>query len=364
MTGANDAPTVTASNGAITEMAGTGNAALDHAGGSISFADLDLSDRPIVSTSFSGYTYKAANGITDLSLTAQQQDGLGVALTLTPAGGNTNNGSVNWSYDVADNQFDFLADGETLTLTYTATVNDHHGGIVTSRSLSPSPAAMTRRHSLRRLAGKLTDTAANDSFANLHGDAGWKRCRSRRDRHAELRRARRISAVNHRGRRPLRLADGERRRYLHLRSQRRRDQCAARRAATPTPSRCRPPMSTMPSASAILTVDVKGANDTPSIVGEVNPPAQIIVVAAPTSPHVLAAGVNVNSLGLNTETFDGLTAGSSSNNGAGHGNFQSAALGAISRRPAMPESSMAPLPRSRRPRLSGRDPDTRTPPTI
>ena len=80
MTGANDAPTVTASNGAFTEMAGTGNAALDHAGGSISFADLDLSDRPDVSTSFSGYTYKAADGITDLSLTAQQQGGLGVAL--------------------------------------------------------------------------------------------------------------------------------------------------------------------------------------------------------------------------------------------------------------------------------------------
>ena len=67
VTGANDAPTVTASNGAITEMAGTGNAALDHAGGSISFADLDLSDRPDVSASFSGYTYKAADGITDLS---------------------------------------------------------------------------------------------------------------------------------------------------------------------------------------------------------------------------------------------------------------------------------------------------------
>ena len=81
-------------------------------------------------------------------------------------------------------------------------------------------------------------------------------------------------------------------------------------------------------ATAVLTVDVRGANDTPSIVGEVDPPAQTIVVAAPTSPLVLAAGVNVNSLGLNTETFDGVTAGSSSNNGADRGNFQSAALGA------------------------------------
>ena len=81
VTGTNDAPAVAASNGAITEMAGTGNTELDHAGGSISFADLDLSDRPTVSASFTGYTYKAANGITDLSLTAQQKDDLGVALS-------------------------------------------------------------------------------------------------------------------------------------------------------------------------------------------------------------------------------------------------------------------------------------------
>ena len=76
-------------------------------------------------------------------------------------------------------------------------------------------------------------------------------------------------------------------------------------------------------ATAVLTVDVRGANDTPSIVGEVDPPAQFRGVCS-ASPHVLAAGVNVNSFGLNTETFDGLTV----NSGAGRGNFESAALGA------------------------------------
>jgi VCBS repeat-containing protein len=75
-------------------------------------------------------------------------------------------------------------------------------------------------------------------------------------------------------------------------------------------------------SSAVLTVDVKGANDTPSIVGEVDPPAQTIIVAAPAAPIVLAPGVNVNSLGLNTETFDGVPTGASSHN------FQSTALGA------------------------------------
>ena len=52
-------------------------------------------------------------------------------LTVVQASGNTNEGSATWSYSAADNAFDFLADGEILTLTYTATVNDGHGGVVT-----------------------------------------------------------------------------------------------------------------------------------------------------------------------------------------------------------------------------------------
>jgi VCBS repeat-containing protein len=80
-------------------------------------------------------------------------------------------------------------------------------------------------------------------------------------------------------------------------------------------------------ATAEFTVKVTGANDTPSIVGEVDPAAQIVVVA-PAAPHVLGAGVIVNSLGLNTETFDGQTAGPVSSNGFGRGTFDSAALGA------------------------------------
>ncbi|MEH2592658.1 VCBS domain-containing protein [Bradyrhizobium sp. AZCC 1721] len=167
--GSNDDPVVTTTNGTFTEMAGTGSATMDHAGGSITFADLDLSDRPDVSASYAGYTYKAADGTTDLLLTAQQQDDIGVALTLTPVLGNTNNGSVNWSYDVADSQFDFLAYGETLTLTYAAKVNDHHGGVVTT----PVTVTITGSNDAPTLdaeiAGELTDSAANDGFGNLAG---------------------------------------------------------------------------------------------------------------------------------------------------------------------------------------------------
>ena len=56
--------------------------------------------------------------------------------------------------------------------------------------------------------------------------------------------------------------------------------------------------------------------------------AQTVIVAAPTALDVLDPGVIDNSLGLHTETFNQVTAGAASNNGTGHGNFYSDALGA------------------------------------
>ena len=327
MTGTNDAPIVAASSGAFTELAGTGNAALDHAGGSITFADLDLSDRPTVSASFTGYTYKAANGTTGLSLTAQQQHDLGVALTLTPAGSNTNNGSVNWSYDVADNQFDFLADRETLTLTYSATVNDHHGGLVTK----PVTVTVTGANDVPTLAaenaGKLTDTAANDIFGNLTGtldgsDVDHGETASLSYAALDGSSATNTAVAGLYGSLTVN-ANGT---YTYV------PNAAAINALHDGSYTDTFTVQTTDVhgaiASAVLTVDMTGTNDAPSIVGEVDPAARTIVVAHPTSPLVLASGVNANSLGLNTETFDGVSAGLSSNNGANHGNFQSAALGA------------------------------------
>jgi fibronectin-binding autotransporter adhesin len=64
----------------------------------------------------------------------------------------------------------------------------------------------------------------------------------------------------------------------------------------------------------------------PVILGETDPPAQTIVLHESVS--VLAPGVITNSLGLPTETFNEVSAGSASNNGHGHGNFTSSALNA------------------------------------
>ena len=215
VTGTNDTPAVTTTNGGFAELSGTNNASIDHAGGSINFADVDLTDRPTVSAHFTSFVYENAQQLdVTATLTAQQLAAIAAveaSLTLTPSSGNANNGSVVWSYDVADNKFDFLAAGDTLMLTYTATVDDTHGGIVNQP----------------------------------------------------------------------------------------------------------------------VTVSIAGTNDLPVILGETDPSSQGVIVLSPVTPTILAQGVNTNSFGLNTETFDSLSAGSPSNNGAGHGNFNSAALNAV-----------------------------------
>jgi VCBS repeat-containing protein len=139
--GTNDVPTIDTTSDAFAELSNvnqpnpTGSTALDTASGTISFTDVDLTDRPVASAAFTAFTYLNAYDVDVTSqLTATQLAAIAAVdepLTVVQAPGNTNNGSASWSYSVADGAFDFLADGEILTLTYAATVDDGHGGVVT-----------------------------------------------------------------------------------------------------------------------------------------------------------------------------------------------------------------------------------------
>jgi VCBS repeat-containing protein len=134
-------PTIAATSAAFAELSNlnqpnpTGSSALHVAAGTISFTDVDLTDRPVASAAFTSFSYLNAYSVDVTSqLTAKQLAAIAAVdepLTVVQTPGNTNNGSASWSYSVADNAFDFLADGEILTLTYTATVDDGHGGVVT-----------------------------------------------------------------------------------------------------------------------------------------------------------------------------------------------------------------------------------------
>ena len=145
----------------------------------------------MASAAFSAFSYLNANSVDVTSqLTAKQLAAISAVdepLTVVQAPGNTNDGSASWSYSTADNAFDFLADGEILTLTYTATVDDGHGGVVTK----PITVTVTGSNDTAEITSERADgaTIAERAEHPRFGDAGYRkrrdhvqRCRS--DRYA------------------------------------------------------------------------------------------------------------------------------------------------------------------------------------
>ncbi|NPV20208.1 Npun_F0296 family exosortase-dependent surface protein [Bradyrhizobium aeschynomenes] len=121
---------LTAAFGLIERAGQTGNGSdLDTVLSRVSFLDVNGIDRPTVSVSFNAYSYKSAQQ-TDVtgSLNALQlQDVMATAvkITVTPNPNNKNSGTATLTYSVPDKYFDFLAAGETLTLTYIVRVDNN-----------------------------------------------------------------------------------------------------------------------------------------------------------------------------------------------------------------------------------------------
>jgi len=124
------APLVVAVGGALIETIGvTHSSAIDTVSSIIRFADLNAGDTPTVQTKFDSFTYQDAqhNDVTKM-LNAQQLADIAAVqanLLLVPDPGNKNIGSVTWTYSMVDSAFDFIAAGETLTLTYIAQVDNN-----------------------------------------------------------------------------------------------------------------------------------------------------------------------------------------------------------------------------------------------
>jgi FecR protein len=127
-----DGPPVVAAHGnAFIELdKTTGSPALDSVSGKINFVDINAGDLPSADAVFSSFRYKDAQGndvtatLNDLQLADIKA--VEVKLQVLQDAGNKNNGSATWTYSVADGAFDFLAAGETLTLTYEAQVNNNY----------------------------------------------------------------------------------------------------------------------------------------------------------------------------------------------------------------------------------------------
>ncbi|MGY3562438.1 VCBS repeat-containing protein [Bradyrhizobium sp. USDA 4463] len=163
ITGTNDQPVITsgAQTGAITEVAGqTGSTSPDSATGAVTFSDADLSDThsvTITGVTSSGVTSGLADNATLLSW-----------LTLGTLTDSTNGvtGSDGWSFAAQDKSFDYLAQGESVTLTYTVQVADTHGG-TTSQNVVITITGTNDAPSI--VAGSTTATGA---FSELSGQTG------------------------------------------------------------------------------------------------------------------------------------------------------------------------------------------------
>ncbi|MES0879523.1 VCBS domain-containing protein [Roseibium sp. SCP14] len=121
ITGTNDGPVIT--GGDMTGEIIEGDPSTLSDTGSISFTDLDLNDTPTASDSV-----KSVSGVDGVSLTAAQKAAIGAAFSIEAAAGNTNNGTVNWTYDIAEEKLDFLAEGEQVEAVFTITMDDGNGG--------------------------------------------------------------------------------------------------------------------------------------------------------------------------------------------------------------------------------------------
>ena len=99
----------------------------DMASGQIKFFDINTTDQVTVSASVASATLKNADG-QPVTLTSAQLAAVEAAITVSNYSGLDANGfgSATWHYNAADSAFDFLTSGETLVLTYTATVDNNY----------------------------------------------------------------------------------------------------------------------------------------------------------------------------------------------------------------------------------------------
>ena len=138
-TGTNDAPVITATTGdlALTEdqaVVESGSEAIQTLTGTISFDDADTSTLPASGGAGGADTHTVTAAVTSVALDAEVDAGYAgptgslsfdaTAANASEAVGNT----VGWTFDITDGEFDFLAAGEVLSITYTVTVEDNHGG--------------------------------------------------------------------------------------------------------------------------------------------------------------------------------------------------------------------------------------------
>jgi VCBS repeat-containing protein len=168
--GTNDAPHLavdTSGPHEFTELANpTGNSTADATGGTLTFTDVDFSDTHTVSKSLVSAVWSGG-----ATLPSGLSTALGNALSLTLHDSTAlGSGSIDFAFSLADSNFDFLAEGETLTIKYNVSVIDsnHVSSIqqvtVTATGTNDAPEITSSAQSATL--AEASETAAQDPSAN------------------------------------------------------------------------------------------------------------------------------------------------------------------------------------------------------
>jgi VCBS repeat-containing protein len=157
ITGSNDTPTIDSATNpaAIVEVAGDSSAQdIAATSGTITLTDQDLGDTLTVTVT--GNATAAYNGgavpVEDsVDISALIASG---AISFDPLVGDGEQQTINWTYDPAVADLDWLQTGDTLVLTYVAQVTDGAGNVgaqnlvitITGRQLGPGHCRHLRHH--------------------------------------------------------------------------------------------------------------------------------------------------------------------------------------------------------------------------
>lgn len=163
VTGTNDRPSITTgtvTTGSFSEMSGvTGSGGPDYVGGTIRFSDLDLSD--IHALSITGVA--ATGTVAGLPMSSVMLDWLTKGAVSEASNGNSGNAA--WNFSAPDRAFDYLGNGQTVTITYQAALDDGHGGTVAQ----PITITVTGTNDAPVIASGTTAAASLSELASTAG---------------------------------------------------------------------------------------------------------------------------------------------------------------------------------------------------
>jgi uncharacterized repeat protein (TIGR01451 family) len=122
----NHNPTITsaAATGSFSEDANTTGSTVDHVlTGTMNFTDSDHSDTHTTTAALKTAVWSGGSTLPTGALTKFQ-----AGLTSSIVSDSNGSGKLKWTFSEDDRDFDFLAKGETIVLTYEITLKDNHGG--------------------------------------------------------------------------------------------------------------------------------------------------------------------------------------------------------------------------------------------